>query len=44
MHDLQVKALEVRDVARDVEGHDLASAARKDLVPAGEPFEDRAAL
>src|SRR5215217_9008586 len=44
IHDLQVQALEVRDVARDVEGHDLASAARKDLVPAGEPFQDRAAL
>ena len=44
IHDLQVQALQVGDVARDVEGQDLASAARKDLVPAGEPFQNRAAL
>ena len=44
IHDLQVQALQVGDVAGDVEGHDLASAAGKELVAAGEPFEDRAAL
>ena len=44
IHDLQVQALQVGDVARDVEGHDLASATGKELVAAGEAFEDRAAL
>jgi hypothetical protein len=39
-----MQALEVGDVARNVEGHDLASAAGKELVAAGEPFEDGAAL
>src|SRR5215207_4674895 len=37
IHDLQVQALEVGDVARDVKGHKLASALGKDLVAAGEP-------
>jgi hypothetical protein len=36
--------LQVGDVAGDVKGHDLAFAAGKDLVSAGEPLEDRAAL
>jgi hypothetical protein len=44
IHDFQVQALQVGDVAWDVEGHDLASATGKELVAAGEPFEDRAAL
>src|SRR5215213_4296233 len=44
IHDLEVEALQVGDVAGDVEGHDLASAARKEFVAAGEPFKDRAAL
>ena len=44
IHDLQVQALEVEDVTWNVERHDLASAAGQDLVPAGEPFQDRAAL
>ena len=44
IHDVQVQALQIGDVAWDVEGHDLASAAGKDLVAAGEPFQDRAAL
>ena len=44
IHDLQMQALQVWDVPGDVKGHDLASATGKELVPAGEPFEDRAAL
>src|SRR5215218_1451187 len=44
IHDLQVQALEIRDVAWDVEGHDLASAAGEELVAASKTFEDRAAL
>src|SRR5215207_3100275 len=44
IHDLQVQALEVGDVAWNMEGHDLASAAGEELVAAGETFEDRAAL
>jgi hypothetical protein len=41
---LEVEALQVRNVAGNVEGNDLASTAGKDLVAAGEPFKDRAAL
>ena len=44
IHDLEVQALQIWDVAGDVEGHDLASAAGKELIAAGKPFEDRAAL
>jgi hypothetical protein len=39
-----ISNLEVGDVARDVKRHDLPSAARKELVAAGEPFENGAAL
>jgi len=44
IHDVQVQALQIGDVAWNMEGHDLASAAGKELVAAGETFEDRAAL
>src|SRR5215204_1532229 len=44
VHDLEVEALQVRNVAGNVEGDDLASTAGKELVAAGEAFKDRAAL
>src|SRR4051794_21089513 len=44
VHGLEVEALQVRNVAGNVEGNDLASTAGKDLVAAGEPLKDRAAL
>jgi hypothetical protein len=44
VHDLQVDALQVGNVARDVERVDLALAAGHDLVTAGEAFKQRAAL
>src|SRR5215210_974822 len=38
----EVKALQVGDVARDVEAHDLALALTRELIHAGEAFEHEA--
>src|SRR3954469_21556051 len=44
VHDLEMQALQVGEVARRVEGHDLPLAAVEELVAADEAFEDEAAL
>jgi hypothetical protein len=44
VHDVEVEALQVGDVARDMEREDLPLAALDDLVAAGEAVEDQAAL
>ena len=44
IHHLQVQALEVGDVAADVEGQDLPLALSRDNVAAGEALDDQAAL
>src|SRR4051794_17570951 len=44
VHDVEVEALQVGDVARNMEREDLPLAAFDDLVAAGEAFEDQAAL
>ena len=44
VHLLQEEAVQVHDVAGDVEGHDLAPAVLQQLVAAGEPLQDRAAM
>src|SRR5215203_2048042 len=44
VHDVEVNALQVADVARDMEREDLPLAAFDDLVAAGEAFENQAAL
>ena len=44
VHGLEVEALEVRDLALDVERHDLALAVLGHLVAAGVALEDQAAL
>jgi hypothetical protein len=44
VHRLEVQALQVRDVARPVERHDLAMAIPGELVPGGQPLGDQAAI
>jgi len=44
VHDLEMQALQVGEVARRVERHDLPLAAVEELVAADEAFEDEAAL
>jgi hypothetical protein len=44
VHDVEVEALQVRDVAWDVEGEYLPLALAEHLVPEGEAVEDQAAL
>jgi hypothetical protein len=44
VHDLKVEALKVGNVAGDMEGNDLALAAREPLVAAGEALKQHAAL
>jgi hypothetical protein len=44
IHGLEVRALEVRDLAFDVEGHDLPSSVIRHLVAAGVALEEQAAL
>jgi hypothetical protein len=44
VHDFEMKALQVGDVAGDVERHDLPLALRGELVAAGEALDDHAAF
>jgi hypothetical protein len=44
IHDFEVKALQVRDVARNVEGEDLPFSVFRRLIPTSEAFDDEAAL
>jgi hypothetical protein len=44
VHDLDVEALQIGDVAGDMEGEDLPLSAGQDLVAAREAFDDDAAL
>ena len=44
IHGLEVKALQVRNVTRDVEGEYLPFAGGRERIAAGEAFDDEAAL
>jgi hypothetical protein len=44
VHDLEVQALQVRDVARDVERQDLTPALLQEVVAAGPAIHDETAL
>lgn len=44
IHHIDMEAVEIRKVARGVEGHDLSLAVDENLVPAGEARDDDAAV
>jgi len=44
VHDLEVKALQIREVPWDMEREDLPLPVLRHLVPASEAFDDKAAL